>query len=121
MQPSDSTAVLALAATYENSTLCLLEQIMPDFPNHSAYVDTMMEHFDKRVRTPLWGTLAAPTLRDKHTLLRRQGWKRVEIKTLKEFWYSEEERERRARALSIEVFDEWYVYSHRALIQFGKS
>jgi hypothetical protein len=115
MHPSDSDAVLSLAASYENSFLCLLEQIMPDFPEPSAYVDTMMEHFDKRVRTPLRGTRAAPTLQDKDKALRRQGWETIEMVTLKEFWYQKENKGTRTRAFRVETFDEWYVVCREVL------
>ncbi|KAK3721057.1 tRNA methyltransferase ppm2 [Vermiconidia calcicola] len=110
MEPEASDAVLAWAASYSDVRFCLLEQHLPDGPDH-PFAKTMLAHF-RKLRTPLHtiGTMDAMKQR-----FVAAGWptSTLEMHSLWELWseptfLGPEQR----RALdATEPFDEWEEFA----------
>ncbi|SMY27643.1 unnamed protein product [Zymoseptoria tritici ST99CH_1A5] len=110
MEREASQAVFQWAATFDDVRFCLLEQHLPDGPDH-PFAATMLAHFDK-LRTPL---RAAGTMEDMKARFVSAGFPEsgTDIRSLWELWsdptfLSAEER----RALDrVEPFDEWEEFA----------
>lgn len=110
MELEASQAVFQWAATYDDVRFCLLEQHLPDGPDH-PFAATMMAHFDK-LRTPLRavGTMEQMRKRFVSAGFPESG---TDIRSLWELWsdptfLGAEER----RALDrVEPFDEWEEFA----------
>ncbi|GIZ41317.1 hypothetical protein CKM354_000462500 [Cercospora kikuchii] len=105
-----SQAVFQWAATFNDVRFCLLEQHLPDGPDH-PFAATMLAHFEK-LRTPLRavGTMEQMKQRFVDAGFPEMG---TEIRSLWELWsdptfLSAEERRRLDR---IEPFDEWEEFA----------
>ncbi|KAA1115569.1 tRNA methyltransferase ppm2 [Puccinia graminis f. sp. tritici] len=107
--PSDKSDQLTknLSQSFPNMIWSCLEQVLPSTP--TAFSDTMMKHFHK-LRTPIRGTLAYPTISDQ---IKRLGshWKRVEMSTIHDLWkafdHNQSTRTEKERLMNLEAFDEW--------------
>lgn len=110
MELNASQAVFQWTARYKDVRFCLLEQHLPDGPDH-PFAATMMAHFDK-LRTPLRtaGTMDQMKKRFVNAGYPESG---TEIRSLWELWsdptfLGAEER----RALDrVEPFDEWEEFA----------
>lgn len=110
MPMDGSQAVLEWAAGYEDVRFCLLEQHLPDGPDH-PFAQTMLKHFEK-LRTPLH---AIGTINGMRNRFSRAGWPSagLDIRPLWELWsdptfLSADQR----RALDkVEPFDEWEEFA----------
>ena len=110
MEKKASQAVLEWATGYEDVRFCLLEQHLPDGPDH-PFAATMLAHFEK-LRTPL---RAIGTMAQMEERFVGAGWPLlgVDIRTLWDLWSDQsyvtaEER----RALDkVEPFDEWEEFA----------
>ncbi|KLU81595.1 leucine carboxyl methyltransferase 2 [Magnaporthiopsis poae ATCC 64411] len=124
--PSNSAdAVIQWASTLGDSNFCLLEQVLPDGPQH-PFAQTMMRHFE-RLNTPLKSIDKYQTLSDQKTRFLDRGWPRVECCSLWDAWSSGQflpDTERR-RLDMVEPFDEWEEFSlfgsHYMLLQASTS
>ncbi|KAF2217345.1 hypothetical protein CERZMDRAFT_119797 [Cercospora zeae-maydis SCOH1-5] len=110
MPPEASQAVFQWAATFNDVRFCLLEQHLPDGPDH-PFAATMLAHFQK-LRTPLRavGTMEQMKQRFVDAGFHENG---TEIRSLWELWsdptfLSAEERRRLDR---VEPFDEWEEFA----------
>lgn len=110
MERDASQAVFQWAATFDDVRFCLLEQHLPDGPDH-PFAATMLAHFEK-LRTPLRavGTMEQMSLRFVAAGFPEGG---VEIRSLWELWsdptfLTAEERRWLDR---VEPFDEWEEFA----------
>ncbi|KAF2227000.1 hypothetical protein BDZ85DRAFT_56886 [Elsinoe ampelina] len=110
MEKPAANAVLSWAAKLPDSRFCLLEQHLPDGPDH-PFAETMLKHFQK-LRTPLHaiGTLAQ--MRERFVAA---GWPAdsLDMKTLWELWSDDNflKSEERRHLDSVEPFDEWEEFA----------
>lgn len=110
MTVDGSQAVFQWAATFDDVRFCLLEQHLPDGPDH-PFAATMLAHFDK-LRTPLRaiGTMDMMKARFRAAGFPENG---TEIRSLWELWsdptfLTAEERRKLDR---VEPFDEWEEFA----------
>ena len=110
MEAEASQAVLEWAASYSDARFCLLEQHLPDGPDH-PFARTMLAHFQK-LRTPLHTIGTMQAMKERFVAA---GWPEtaLELHSLWELWseptfLSPEQR----RVLdSVEPFDEWEEFA----------
>ncbi|OHE92297.1 leucine carboxyl methyltransferase [Colletotrichum orchidophilum] len=106
MDTEGANGVIEWAATVGNAEFCLLEQILPDGPDH-PFALTMLGHFNK-MNAPLKSVHRYPTVASQEKRFESLGWPSVESWTLWEAWsdnlfMTADER----RALdAVEPFDE---------------
>lgn len=106
MPTSAAEALLKWTRSFGNSRFCLLEQFLPDGPDH-PFAKTMLDHFAKSA--PLKSILRYPSLEAQKKRFLDAGWSRVRARNLWGIWQdpgflTDEER----RAInSVEPFDEW--------------
>ena len=110
--PSDASDALldSIAATFPSSTYAFLEQLVPFDEGDVAFASTMLHHFQRRVHTPLRGTVAYPTL-EAHRARLAKLWQAVSVETMLEAWqgFSDRNPSEARRLVSVEPFDEWQV------------
>lgn len=110
MEPEASQAVLEWTATYQDVRFCMLEQHLPDGPDH-PFARTMLAHFQK-LRTPLHtiGTMDAMKQR-----FVAAAWPEtaIESHSLWELWSEPTilSPEQRRMLEAIEPFDEWEEFA----------
>ena len=90
---------------------CLLEQLMPDGPDH-PFARTMMAHF-KKLQTPLGAVEKYPTTSAQHQRFEALGWSNISARNLWELWSSPGflSSEDRSSLDHIEPFDEWEEFA----------
>lgn len=99
--------LLVSTLTWIVARFCLLEQILPDGPNH-PFAQTMLKHFEK-LNTPLRSVFRYPTVQSQRCRFQARGWTDVQTWTLWEAWASDAfmTSEERRSLDAIEPFDEW--------------
>ncbi|ROT34949.1 LCM-domain-containing protein [Sodiomyces alkalinus F11] len=99
--------VIQWAGTLGNANFCLLEQILPDGPDH-PFAQTMLKHFDK-LKTPLRSVLQYPTVHSQEERFVSRGWSDVQSWTLWEAWSDGQfmSSAERKSLDHVEPFDEW--------------
>ncbi|KAK1459164.1 leucine carboxyl methyltransferase [Colletotrichum melonis] len=106
MDTKGANGVIEWAATVGNAEFCLLEQILPDGPDH-PFSHTMLGHFNK-MNAPLKSVHRYPTVASQEKRFKSLGWPSAESWTLWEAWSDNlfmTAAERRALD-SVEPFDE---------------
>ncbi|KAJ0298993.1 hypothetical protein COL516b_009548 [Colletotrichum fioriniae] len=106
MDTKGANGVIEWAATVGNAEFCLLEQILPDGPDH-PFAHTMLGHFNK-MNAPLKSVHRYPTVASQEKRFQSLGWPSAESWTLWEAWSDDlfmTAAERRALDL-VESFDE---------------
>ncbi|KXH65396.1 leucine carboxyl methyltransferase [Colletotrichum salicis] len=106
MDTKGANGVIQWAATVGNAEFCLLEQILPDGPDH-PFAHTMLGHFNK-MNAPLKSVHRYPTVASQERRFQSLGWLSTESWTLWEAWSDDlfmTSEERRALD-SVESFDE---------------
>lgn len=105
-----SQAVLEWAATYDDARFCLLEQHLPDGPDH-PFAQTMLKHFQK-LRTPLHAIGTIDQMKDRFA---SAGWPSagLDIRPLWDLWSDPKflSAEQRRALDKIEPFDEWEEFA----------
>ncbi|KAL8365813.1 hypothetical protein RB595_004540 [Gaeumannomyces hyphopodioides] len=121
MPTNYADVVIQWASSLGDSNFCLLEQVLPDGPEH-PFAQTMIRHFE-RLNTPLKSIDKYRTLSDQRNRFVERGWLKVECCSLWDAWSGDQflsEAERR-RLDSVEPFDEWEEFSlfgsHYMLLQ----
>ncbi|PLW39280.1 hypothetical protein PCASD_05323 [Puccinia coronata f. sp. avenae] len=96
-----------LSLSFPNAIWSCLEQVLS--PTPTAFSDTMLKHFQK-LRTPIRGTLAYPTLSDQLKRL-ASCWNKIEMSTMHDIWKAFDQhpatRAEKEKLLRLEEFDEW--------------
>lgn len=99
-----------VATTFEDVRFCLLEQHLPDGPDH-PFARTMLKHFEK-LRTPL---RAIGTMADIRKRFVDAGWpvEGVDVRSLWELWSDDDflTGEQRRALDDVEPFDEWEEFA----------
>ncbi|KAI1278666.1 leucine carboxyl methyltransferase [Xylaria sp. FL0933] len=111
METPGADGVIKWASSLSQAEFCLLEQILPDGPDH-PFAKTMLSHFEK-LKTPLKSVFEYPHLKAQYTRFSRLGWSHVETDSLWQVWTNDEwisASERRALDL-VEPFDEWEEFA----------
>ncbi|OLN91988.1 tRNA wybutosine-synthesizing protein 4 [Colletotrichum chlorophyti] len=111
MDTEGADGVIKWAGTLDNAEFCLLEQILPDGPDH-PFAHTMLKHFNK-LNTPLKSVHRYPTVASQESRFGSLGWASVESWTLWETWADDlfmTAAERRALD-TVEPFDEWEEFA----------
>lgn len=90
---------------------CLLEQILPDGPDH-PFAKTMLQHFNNLKAAPK-SVFVYPTLQAQRDRFSRLGWAHAEAKSLWQIWSGNVylSAEDRRKLNSIEPFDEWEEFA----------
>lgn len=125
MPTNYADAVIQWASTLGDSNFCLLEQVLPDGPEH-PFAQTMIRHFE-RLNTPLKSIDKYRTLSDQRNRFVERGWLKVECCSLWDAWSGDQflSDAERHRLDSVEPFDEWEEFSlfgcHYMLLQASTS
>ncbi|KAH7116090.1 hypothetical protein B0J11DRAFT_117254 [Dendryphion nanum] len=112
MPLADSNALIKWASTLDKARFCLLEQYLPNGPDH-PFAKTMLSHFSK-LQTSIYAVGDYPTLQDQASRFSESGWPTVEIaKSLWDIWSDNEFTPASLRRSldSIEPFDEWEEFA----------
>ncbi|PVI03159.1 LCM-domain-containing protein, partial [Periconia macrospinosa] len=112
MPVTDSDSLLAWASTLEDARFCLLEQYLPQGPDH-PFAQTMLRHFDK-LQTPIHAVKLYPTLPQQSSRFGDAGWPTVEIaRSLWDLWSDDSFTPPAVRRMLdvVEPFDEWEEFA----------
>ncbi|WQF81475.1 Putative JmjC domain, methyltransferase Ppm1/Ppm2/Tcmp, rmlC-like jelly roll [Colletotrichum destructivum] len=111
MDTKGADGVISWASTLRHAEFCLLEQILPDGPDH-PFAHTMLKHFNK-LNTQLKSVHRYPTVASQKKRFESLGWPSTESWTLWETWSDDlfmTAAERRALD-TVEAFDEWEEFA----------
>jgi tRNA wybutosine-synthesizing protein 4 len=105
----DTTAaddLIRWASHFSNSRFCLLEQILPDGPDH-PFAKTMLDHFAKQA--PLKSIFKYPSLSCQRERFIKGGWTKAYARNLWTIWQDPMflTDDDRIALDSVEPFDEW--------------
>ncbi|RYP57123.1 hypothetical protein DL769_009673 [Monosporascus sp. CRB-8-3] len=111
METEAADGVIRWASSLGQAEFCLLEQIVPDGPDH-PFAKTMLRHFEK-LKTPLKSVSTYPDLEAQRNRFYRLGWAYTDVESLWQAWsnnqwLSPDERKMLDR---IEPFDEWEEFA----------
>ncbi|CAJ2510687.1 Uu.00g063120.m01.CDS01 [Anthostomella pinea] len=111
METEGADSVIRWASTLGQAEFCLLEQILPDGPDH-PFANTMLSHFDK-LKTPLKSVFTYPTLEAQRHRFTRLGWEQLDVQNLWQIWASDKwlSPDKRRELDTIETFDEWEEFA----------
>lgn len=107
MDSCSADALIQWASTLGQAEFFLLEQILPDGPDH-PFARTMMDHFNK-LSAPIKSVAAYPDLSAQRARFAARGWSQVRAQSLWSAWNSEHflSADDRRKLDEIEPFDEW--------------
>lgn len=90
---------------------CLLEQILPDGPNH-PFAKIMLAHF-RKLQTPLHSVELYSSIKSQESRFKARGWLTAKARNLWELWNSSDflTSEQRISLDEIEPFDEWEEFA----------
>lgn len=123
MENVSADAILQWASGMGQAEFCLLEQILPDGPEH-PFAKTMVSHFDK-LSTPIKSVHKYQTIQDQRDRFLARGWKTIKAWNLWQAWADEYflSSEDRRVLDKVEPFDEWEEFalfgSHYCIINAG--
>ncbi|KAJ4301635.1 tRNA methyltransferase ppm2 [Kalmusia sp. IMI 367209] len=112
MPTPDADALIRWASTLEDARFCLLEQFLPQGPDH-PFAQTMLRHFDK-LHTPIQAVKQYPLLAQQLSRFTGAGWSKVEIaRNLWDLWSDDgfTSPTLRRELDAIEPFDEWEEFA----------
>jgi tRNA wybutosine-synthesizing protein 4 len=121
MEREAADALIKWASGLGTAEFCLLEQILPDGPEH-PFAKTMLSHFDK-LSTPLKSVHQYSTLDDQRQRFMARGWPEVEVWNLWQAWGDDKflSPAQRQKLDQVEPFDEWEEFalfaSHYCIVQ----
>lgn len=115
MDTYSADSLIQWASGIGKAEFCLLEQILPNGPNH-PFAKTMLKHFEK-LNTPLKSVKQYPTISSQISRFNSRGWQQVDIWDLWEAWEGDDfiTSAERIALDDIEPFDEW-----EELMLFGR-
>ncbi|CAG9980803.1 unnamed protein product [Clonostachys byssicola] len=107
MDTESADALIQWASSIGKAEFCLLEQILPNGPNH-PFAQTMLKHFNK-LNTPLKSVHQYPTVASQSARFKHRGWQQVDIWDLWNAWVDDKfvTSTERVSLDDIEPFDEW--------------
>ncbi|KAJ0380417.1 hypothetical protein COL26b_001119 [Colletotrichum chrysophilum] len=111
MDTEGADCVINWAGSLQHAEFCLLEQILPDGPDH-PFAHTMLKHFNK-LNTPIKSVHRYPSVASQEARFETLGWSAAESWTLWEAWADDlfmTSEERRALDV-VEPFDEWEEFA----------
>ncbi|KAI8304207.1 tRNA wybutosine-synthesizing protein 4 [Colletotrichum sp. SAR11_59] len=111
MDTEGADGVISWAGSFQHAEFCLLEQILPDGPDH-PFAHTMLKHFNK-LNTPIKSVHRYPSVASQEARFGTLGWSAAESWTLWEAWADDlfmTSEERRALDV-VEPFDEWEEFA----------
>ncbi|KAJ0345853.1 hypothetical protein KNSL1_007977 [Colletotrichum chrysophilum] len=111
MDTEGADCVINWAGSLQHAEICLLEQILPDGPDH-PFAHTMLKHFNK-LNTPIKSVHRYPSVASQEARFETLGWSAAESWTLWEAWADDlfmTSEERRALDV-VEPFDEWEEFA----------
>ncbi|KAI8154665.1 tRNA wybutosine-synthesizing protein 4 [Colletotrichum sp. SAR 10_70] len=111
MDTEGADGVINWAGSLQHAEFCLLEQILPDGPDH-PFAHTMLKHFNK-LNTPIKSVYRYPSVASQEARFETLGWSAAESWTLWEAWANDlfmTSEERRALDV-VEPFDEWEEFA----------
>ncbi|KAJ3957044.1 tRNA methyltransferase ppm2 [Colletotrichum tropicale] len=111
MDTEGADGVINWAGSLQHAEFCLLEQILPDGPDH-PFAHTMLKHFNK-LNTPIKSVYRYPSVASQEARFETLGWSAAESWTLWEAWADDlfmTSEERRALDV-VEPFDEWEEFA----------
>ncbi|EQB51860.1 leucine carboxyl methyltransferase [Colletotrichum gloeosporioides Cg-14] len=111
MDTEGADGVINWAGSLQHAEFCLLEQILPDGPDH-PFARTMLKHFNK-LNTPIKSVHRYPSVASQQARFETLGWSAAESWTLWEAWADDlfmTSEERRALDV-VEPFDEWEEFA----------
>ncbi|KAF2473794.1 LCM-domain-containing protein [Lindgomyces ingoldianus] len=112
MPISDSDALIHWASTLKDARFCLLEQYLPEGPDH-PFAKTMLKHFDK-LQTPIQAIKQYPSLKQQESRFINAGWLAVETsRNLWDLWGDDSFTPTHLRRSldKVEPFDEWEEFA----------
>ncbi|KAI1845427.1 hypothetical protein JX266_008522 [Neoarthrinium moseri] len=111
METQAADSVIQWASSLGQAEFCLLEQILPDGPDH-PFAETMLRHFDK-LKTSLKSVASYPDLEAQKTRFICRGWPDTHVETLWSAWSSEKylSSQDRQKLNEVEPFDEWEEFA----------
>ncbi|TGJ83075.1 hypothetical protein E0Z10_g5689 [Xylaria hypoxylon] len=111
METLGADGVIKWASSLSQAEFCLLEQILPDGPDH-PFAKTMLSHFEK-LKTPLKSVFEYPHLEAQYHRFSRLGWSHVKAVSLWQIWTNDEwiSASKRQELDLVEPFDEWEEFA----------
>lgn len=111
METEAADALIQWASALGRSEFCLLEQILPDGPEH-PFAKTMLSHFDK-LSTPLKSVHRYQTLESQKERFVSRGWLSVDAWSLWQAWGHSTflSSTDRRKLDEVEPFDEWEEFA----------
>lgn len=111
METEAADALIQWASALGSSEFCLLEQILPDGPEH-PFAKTMLSHFDK-LSTPLKSVHRYQTLEHQKDRFLSRGWASVEAWSMWQAWGDSTflSSAQRQKLDAVEPFDEWEEFA----------
>ncbi|KAI1300753.1 leucine carboxyl methyltransferase [Xylaria venustula] len=111
METLGADGVIKWAGSLSQAEFCLLEQILPDGPDH-PFAKTMLSHFEK-LKTPLKSVFEYPHLDAQDNRFIRLGWSDVEAISLWQVWTNNDwiSAEKIKELDLVEPFDEWEEFT----------
>ncbi|KAH8158149.1 hypothetical protein CIB48_g10098 [Xylaria polymorpha] len=111
METLGADGVIKWASSLSQAEFCLLEQILPDGPNH-PFAKTMLSHFEK-LKTPLKSVFEYPHLEAQNHRFSSLGWSQVQAVSLWQIWTDDEwiSASKRRELDLVEPFDEWEEFA----------
>ncbi|KAI0403008.1 leucine carboxyl methyltransferase [Xylaria palmicola] len=111
METAGADGVIKWAGSLSQAEFCLLEQILPDGPDH-PFAKTMLSHFDK-LKTPLKSVFVYPHTETQHRRFSSLGWSDVEAVSLWQIWIDNKwiSSPERRQLDFFEPFDEWEEFA----------
>ncbi|RYP87882.1 hypothetical protein DL770_004716 [Monosporascus sp. CRB-9-2] len=111
METEAADGVIRWASSLGQAEFCLLEQIVPDGPDH-PFAKTMLRHFEK-LKTPLKSVSTYPDLEAQHNRFYGLGWAYADVESLWQAWSNNQwlSPEERRKLDRIEPFDEWEEFA----------
>jgi tRNA wybutosine-synthesizing protein 4 len=123
METEAADALIQWASGLGHPEFCLLEQILPDGPDH-PFAKTMLSHFDK-LSTPLKSVHRYQNVESQKARFLSRGWASVEAWNLWQAWGDSTflSSAQRQKLDEVEPFDEWEEFalfaSHYCIINAG--
>ncbi|KAL9111039.1 MAG: hypothetical protein Q9227_004472 [Pyrenula ochraceoflavens] len=109
MELQNSNALISWAAGLSNDvTFCLLEQCLPDGPDH-PFAQTMLRHFEK-LHSPLRSIQTYQSLQSQEQRFEERGWSRALAVSLWHLWINQARRSSEWDPIQ-EPFDEWEEFA----------
>ncbi|KAK1985096.1 leucine carboxyl methyltransferase [Colletotrichum cereale] len=111
MDTEGADGVIGWASALRHADFCLLEQILPDGPDH-PFAHTMLKHFNK-LNTQLKSVHRYPTVASQKKRFQSLGWPSTESWTLCEAWSDDlfMTAAERGALDAVEAFDEWEEFA----------